>query len=78
MKARYTKSILFGMLSIAFLLFLQFPAFAEHKEIPSKLGPQRIVVFPLFAEEILYELVEPERIVYVGHRYDWGNQTNNL
>lgn len=70
MKARYTKSILFGMLSIAFLLFLQFPAFAEHKGIPSKLGPQRIVVFPLFAEEILYELVEPERIVYVGHRYD--------
>ena len=31
--------------------------------------PMRIVVFPLFAEEILLEMVGPERIVYVGHRY---------
>lgn len=34
--------------------------------------PQRIVVFPLFAEEMLLEMIEPERIVYVGHEY-WEN-----
>ena len=31
--------------------------------------PQRIVVFPLFAEEMLLEMVGPDRIVYVGHEY---------
>ena len=31
--------------------------------------PQRIVVFPLFAEEMLLEMIGPERIVYVGHEY---------
>ncbi len=30
--------------------------------------PQRIVVFPLFAEEMLLEMIGPERIVYVGHK----------
>ena len=34
--------------------------------------PQRIVVFPLFAEEMLLEMIEPDRIVYVGHKY-WEN-----
>lgn len=34
--------------------------------------PQRIVVFPLFAEEMLLEMVGPDRIVYVGHEY-WEN-----
>ncbi len=34
--------------------------------------PQRIVVFPLFAEEMLLEMIEPGRIVYVGHEY-WKN-----
>jgi len=32
-------------------------------------NPQRIVVFPLFAEEMLLEMIGPERIVYVGHAY---------
>ena len=32
-------------------------------------SPQRIVVFPLFSEEMLLEMVGPERIVYVGHEY---------
>lgn len=31
--------------------------------------PQRIVVFPIFAEEILMDLVDFERVVYVGHAY---------
>jgi len=31
--------------------------------------PQRIVVFPLFAEEMLLEMIGPDRIVYVGHEY---------
>ena len=35
----------------------------------SNAPPQRIVVFPLYAEEIIYGLVEPERIIYVGHHY---------
>lgn len=34
--------------------------------------PQRIVVFPLFAEEMLLEMIGPDRIVYVGHEY-WEN-----
>ncbi len=33
-------------------------------------APQRIVVFPLFAEEMLLDMIGPERIVYVGHAYD--------
>lgn len=35
----------------------------------SNAPPQRIVVFSLYAEEIIYGLVEPERIIYVGHHY---------
>lgn len=35
-------------------------------------APQRIVVFPLFAEEMLLEMIGPDRIVYVGHEY-WEN-----
>jgi ABC-type Fe3+-hydroxamate transport system substrate-binding protein len=31
--------------------------------------PQRIVVFPLFAEEMLLEMIGPDRVVYVGHEY---------
>ena len=34
--------------------------------------PQRIVVFPLFAEEMLLEMIGPGRIVFVGHEY-WEN-----
>lgn len=34
--------------------------------------PQRIVVFPLYAEEMLFEMISPDRIVYVGHEY-WEN-----
>ena len=34
----------------------------------SNAPPQRIVVFSLYAEEIIYGLVEPERIIYVGHQ----------
>ena len=36
--------------------------------------PQRIVVFPLFAEEILLDLIGPERIVYIGHQYIEGGE----
>ena len=36
-------------------------------EIPSP--PSRIVVFPLFSEEILLDMITSERIVYVGHEY---------
>ena len=32
-------------------------------------NPKRIIVFPLFAEEELLSIVNPERIVYVGHQY---------
>lgn len=31
-------------------------------------APSRIIVFPLYAEEILLDLIEPDRIVYVGHQ----------
>lgn len=31
--------------------------------------PSRIVIFPLFAEEILLDMITSERIVYVGHEY---------
>lgn len=39
---------------------------------PQPEKPMRIVVFPLFAEEILLDMIGPERIVYVGHKY-WEN-----
>lgn len=32
-------------------------------------APQRIVVFPLFAEEMLLDMIGPGRIAYVGHAY---------
>ena len=38
-------------------------------------APQRIVVFPLFAEEMLLEMVGPDRIVYVGHPYYQNGET---
>lgn len=31
--------------------------------------PQRIIVFPVYAEEILLELIDKDRIIYVGHEY---------
>lgn len=31
--------------------------------------PQRIVVFPIYAEEVLVELIDLDRIIYVGHEY---------
>lgn len=39
---------------------------------PAIATPQRIVVFPLYAEEMLLEMIGPDRIVYVGHLY-WEN-----
>lgn len=39
----------------------------SYAEDPNK--PMRIAVFPLFAEEILIDMVGPNRIVYVGHEY---------
>jgi len=39
---------------------------------PAIATPQRIVVFPLYAEEMLLEMIGPDRIVYVGHPY-WEN-----
>lgn len=38
-------------------------------------APQRIVVFPLFAEEMLLEMIGPDRIVYVGHPYYQNGET---
>ncbi len=35
----------------------------------SRRVPQRIVVFPLFAQEMLLEMVGPDRVVYVGYPY---------
>ena len=67
---KHAKSVLLCILCLTLLCFSQFSAYAEQEEELFKSSPQRIVVFPLFAEEILYELVEPERIVYVGHQYD--------
>ncbi len=32
-------------------------------------APQRVVVFPLFAEEMLLDMIGPECIAYVGHAY---------
>ena len=64
------RTIILCMLSMVCIPFLQHPALAEKEDSTGNLGPQRIVVFPLYAEEILYGLVEPERIVYVGHEYN--------
>ena len=50
-------------------------------EIQSKVKipetPQRIVVFPLFAEEMLLEMIGPDRIVYVGHEYHENGEAHS-
>ena len=42
---------------------------ADHVENGDVYCPERIVVFPLHAEEILLSLITPERIAYTGHQY---------
>lgn len=42
---------------------------AEPLRTSNKNLPQRIMVFPLFAEEMLLEMIGSDRIVFVGHRY---------
>ncbi len=72
----------------AFPLFLALALFASHSvgasavsggeaqsDRPASGAPQRIVVFPLFAEEMLLEMVGPGRIVYVGHEYYENGET---
>lgn len=53
--------------SIVYLLLCILPgygvAFSDEQA-----SPKRIIVFPLYAEEILVDLVGTDRIVYVGHQ----------
>ncbi len=51
------------------LIPLQMSSSDEQTEQDAQAYPNRIAVFRLPAEEILLSIVEPERIVYVGHRY---------
>lgn len=72
MKGNRKAGIKAAVLCAMYLVMLLLPAAQAQAEASAPMGetgPQRIVVFPLFAEEILYGLVEPERISYVGHRY---------
>lgn len=66
----FSSSILRCLLigsSIAYLLLCILPgygvAFSDEQA-----SPKRIIVFPLYAEEILVDLVGTDRIVYVGHQ----------
>lgn len=66
----FSQSILRNLLvgcSIVYLflcvLFGKGVAFSDEQA-----SPERIIVFPLFAEEILVDLVGVDRIVYVGHQ----------
>ncbi len=72
----------------AFSLLLALALFASHSAgasvvstgeaqsgRPASGTPQRIVVFPLFAEEMLLEMGGPGRIVYVGHEYYENGET---
>ena len=72
-KHRMTKlavSLLAFSLCIFPLVMVTMHARGE-AEIPMQIheSPQRIVVLPLFAEEMLLEMIGPERIVGVGHEY---------
>lgn len=57
------------LLLLCYIFVPQQMSFAECIDDHSNSLPQRIVVFPRFAEEILFELVKPEQIIYVGHEY---------
>ena len=66
--------IFISRLSFLFILISLFicptvKSCAEGETEDSNNPPQRIIVFPLFAEEELLSIVDPERIVYVGHQY---------
>ena len=71
MRVKYVSRVTSLITCVLYLLCLIYGhnASAESEHSRSNTTPQRIVVFPLYAEEILFELVEPERIVYVGHRF---------
>lgn len=71
MRVKYVSRVTSLITCVLYLLCLIYGhnASAESEHSRSDTTPQRIVVFPLYAEEILFELVEPERIVYVGHRF---------
>ena len=64
-----TISFLISILLLFCVLCLKGVSQTNASESSESSYPQRIVVFPLFAEEILLDLIGPERIVYVGHRY---------
>ena len=58
------------LIALLFVLWRPLNCNAEvHAETKSSDKPTRIVVFPLFAEEILLEMVGPDCIVFVGHPY---------
>lgn len=57
------------LLLLCYIFVPQQMSLAECIDDHSNSLPQRIVVFPRFAEEILFELVKPEQIIYVGHEY---------
>lgn len=64
-------NVAFFILSACFLLVMCSWNRCAHAEAETSAvtpAPSRIIVFPLYAEEILLDLVEPDRIVYVGHQ----------
>ena len=64
---RKLRMILYCALIVVLFILREY-AVSENISNTEK-APERIVVFPLFAEEIIYELVEEERVIYVGHPY---------
>lgn len=69
--AKYWRKVTFCCLFACFLLVMcswNRCAHAEAETSAVTLAPSRIIVFPLYAAEILLDLVEPDRIVYVGHQ----------
>ena len=61
-----SRSLLWGCFIACLLLWVLLGngvAFSDEQA-----SPERIIVFPLYAEEILYDLVGVDRIVYVGHQ----------
>lgn len=72
-------SALFFLIALLLVLLISLSCHAEvHAETESSDKPTRIVVFPLFAEEMLLEMVGADRIVFVGHPYVENGEAYSL
>lgn len=66
-----TSSKKITLLALLLSLLQIFPCLVSHTDVQAESPhtPKRIVVLPLFAEEILLDMIGPERIVGISHAF---------